>query len=636
MSVKDAGKTIREARLKAGLTQEQLSESICSALSLSRIETGAAGVSPSTFRALMARAGVPGEVFPVFENRNDFECFFCLRHARFHLDAWQLNSAWAELEHVEERNWNNNKFYYQEWLLIYGMLQFRSGCGDHAHLYGLFGKALQISRPAIDSAVPDGLPFSITEVELLLSLAQEALYLNHPEESASVCRQIYSYLQKRNLTFLERNQLLAEYAVVYGKYLIATRDYDAAFRLLDANRHQMVADVNYAPLFELAFLTGLSLFYLGKPSDAWQHFKSAFYSAHATDSCYATICRNFLRSCPGIQIPENMQALPDIPLQHFPLKAIPDPAVFSDGIFDCYNKDVITTGTLIRRLRTEQRISQRVLCQGLCSASHLSKIEKGALQPDIILAETLLQRLGISDREFTFQGNAHEVKLHECRIGLIRYHYLPDANSAAMLQTMHDLLEKEDSVLYRQFYLYMKARHTKLTEERLALFQEALAYTLPEFSIDKITEYRLSWMELTILNNIAWTYLDTEMPHQSLKYLRHILDYQRIMKPDIILQSHIFCITLTRLYRSLYRHKYFKEMIDLPKQKDFTILKYAVGQIGSFYFYYSQAYGECGQYEKVFLPALYSCGAETLREASENKELLQKYLLEDFSLEINY
>ncbi len=58
MSVRNAGTTIKEARLKAGLTQEKLSENVCSVLSLSRIENGSCGVSPSTFQALMQHAGV--------------------------------------------------------------------------------------------------------------------------------------------------------------------------------------------------------------------------------------------------------------------------------------------------------------------------------------------------------------------------------------------------------------------------------------------------------------------------------------------------------------------------------------------------------------------------------------------------
>lgn len=636
MSVKDAGKTIREARLKAGMTQEQLSSNICSALSLSRIENGSAGVSPSTFRALMAHAGVPCETFPIFENWNDYECFFHLRHARFHLNAWQLEPAFSELEQVEKRNWNNNKFYYQEWLLLHGILQFRSDCCDHTRLYDFFLKALQISRPTIDLADFKNQLLSIPEMELLIFLAQEALYNSRLDEAASICAQVHAYLLKRQLTSLERNQLLAEHAIVYGKYLIATHDYDAAFRLLDTNRHQMVADVNYAPLFELAFLTGLASFSLHQQTDAWQHFKSAFYSAHAVGSCYATTCRNYIRNHLATDIPENLLSLPDVPLRHFPLKRIRNAASFSDGVFDCYQKGVVMIGDLIHRLRTEQKISQRVLCHGLCSPSFLSKIESGALQPDIILAETLLQRLGLSDREFTFWGNAREAKLHHFKISLIRYHYLPDENSASMLQEMKQLLTKEDSVLYRQFCLYMEARHTKTAEERMTLFQKALAYTLPDFSIDKITEYRLSWMELTLLNNIAWTYIDTDMPNQSLVYLRRILDYQKATRPDIILQVQIFCISQIRLYRALYRHKYYREILDLPDQIDSSILKYACDQYGAFHFYYCQAFGECGEYEKISRPALYSCGLEDLRESHTNEILLSRYLLEDFALNINY
>ena len=58
MSVQHAGSIIRQARLNAGLTQEQLSDGVCSTLSLSRIENGSAGVSPATFQTLMAHAGI--------------------------------------------------------------------------------------------------------------------------------------------------------------------------------------------------------------------------------------------------------------------------------------------------------------------------------------------------------------------------------------------------------------------------------------------------------------------------------------------------------------------------------------------------------------------------------------------------
>ena len=113
MSAQNAGLIIREARQKAGLSQEQLSEGVCTPLSLSRIENGSAGVSPSTFQALMAHAGVNCEAFPAFANRADFDCFYSLKRARFFLDSWQLTEAYTELEKIETMNWADNKFHYQ-------------------------------------------------------------------------------------------------------------------------------------------------------------------------------------------------------------------------------------------------------------------------------------------------------------------------------------------------------------------------------------------------------------------------------------------------------------------------------------------------------------------------------------------
>lgn len=72
MPVHNANLLIRDARIKAGLTQEQLSEGICTPQALSRIETGMANVSHVTFQALMERAGAQYGRFPVFNSRDGF------------------------------------------------------------------------------------------------------------------------------------------------------------------------------------------------------------------------------------------------------------------------------------------------------------------------------------------------------------------------------------------------------------------------------------------------------------------------------------------------------------------------------------------------------------------------------------
>ena len=111
MPIHNANLLIKEARIKAGLTHEQLSEGICTPQALSRIETGVANVSNVTFQALMERAGAPHGRFPVFNSRNGFECFYGLKRTRLYLDAWQLQSAYNELDKLEQKNWADNKLY---------------------------------------------------------------------------------------------------------------------------------------------------------------------------------------------------------------------------------------------------------------------------------------------------------------------------------------------------------------------------------------------------------------------------------------------------------------------------------------------------------------------------------------------
>ena len=255
MSVQHAGSIIRQARLNAGLTQEQLSDGVCSTLSLSRIENGSAGVSPATFQTLMAHAGIFCEAYPTFSTRADFDCFYALKEVRFYLDSWQLTPACQLLDHIEMLNWADNKFYYQEWLLLHCKLQLRSGHANHAHTYELVRFALKITRSDIDNAAIHSLFLSSVEIELFIYLAQEALYLGDTATAHHVCQQISSYLSARSLSFLERDRLLAENAVVYTKYLLTVCDYKSALELSDFYRHQMILNLDDGLIHELTFLT---------------------------------------------------------------------------------------------------------------------------------------------------------------------------------------------------------------------------------------------------------------------------------------------------------------------------------------------------------------------------------------------
>lgn len=630
MAVRNAGASIREARLKAGLSQEQLSDGICSPLSLSRIENGAAGVSPSTFQALMAHAGAPCEIFPIFANQKDFECFYALKHARFHLDSWQLQPAYEELDKIEEMHWADNKFYYQEWLLLHCKLQFRSGLTNHQEVYSLLLDALHVTRP--DFLLNDfrNLLLSLNEIQILILLAQESLYLNQSTDCLLICTQLDSYLNNSQITYLEKEHLMAENTIVYVKYLLSIFDYDKAATLANEYRHQMVLNAEDGPIFELTFLTGLSIYYLNNTEDALSMIQDAFYSAYSIESSYATTIREYAKKHLKLSFPDYFYSLPDINLLSYPQKKAIDTAFLKEGIYDLFSPDIFTIGTIIQHFRTEQKVSQSVLCQGLCSKSKLSKIENGTLQPDIFLAETLLQRLGISEREFTFWGDVRESNLYELRYKLNRMKYLSKDEKKKLLESFKTYMPCNNPILEQIYFLYSIIVIDN-PEEKLDVLLQGLHCTLPDFDINQIHKYRLSWAELSLLNNIAYTYQykDTEI---SYLYFNKILDYFHMNSPDILLEINIIGLTLFRYCHSLYNNKHYHQLCTLSLNRYMPLVKYKLSNYSFFLFYYSQALGECSDFSNAQKYGHFSYHLQKLIELYVNASDLQKYLLEDFSI----
>ena len=220
MSIYNAGKIIKEARLRAGLTQEELSEGICSALSLSHIENNHTGISPVTFQALMAHAGASHELFPIFANRRDFDCYYSCYRIEFYINSWQLKLAHEELDKLQKWGFANNILYYQKWLYLNGILQIRSGNLNHALVLELLEKALKLTRPHIDYRDFRMVFLSSTELEILICVARELLFVGEDELTFLICSQMNSYLVNSEIDDFTKKTLLAKNALVYSMYFI--------------------------------------------------------------------------------------------------------------------------------------------------------------------------------------------------------------------------------------------------------------------------------------------------------------------------------------------------------------------------------------------------------------------------------
>lgn len=632
MAVRNAGKIIREARLKAGLTQEQMSEDICSVLTLSRIENNSAGVSPSLFQALMSRAGAPRNIFPVFPNRKDFDCFYTLKRARLYLESWQLQEAYDELLKVKNADFSNNKFHYQEWLYLQGCLQSRSGSCEHQLIYEIFISALSVTKPTIDFSDLSNKLFSDIEIELLIEISNELLYLSKHDLTYIICSQLESYINNAELSFIERDRLLSRNAIARTKYLLYTHDYNKALETINEYRHLMVVNSENTSLLELNFWTAMSYYYCGNIEKAHQMFNDTFYSARAIESCYATTCLKFVSENTSIVIDDYIKSLPPIDCKTFKYEKITDSLSLSDGTYDLFSPDVLTLGRLIYILRKEQNISQAVLCQGLCSKSKLSKIENDQLQPDIFLSEALLQRLGVSERVFSFWGNSNYKILYELKSKILNSKLTSLKEQFALLKQFKELLSENNNILL-QFYYALSYDFLDESERRIATLQNALNLTLPDFDILNINNYRLSLIELGIIGNIAYEYREIS-PSKSNLYFSKLLEYRNLSSVNIMFQSLVYPIFIYKYAHSLYHQKYYLQLSNLYTFSVARILKIHLDSLGFFTLFFVQALGECNDYKKAFYYGKCAASIERILELHSNALSIASTLKSDFDIEI--
>lgn len=92
------GEAIRNLRLERGMTQERLSDGICSASSLSKIENGSQVPSRQTFRLLMERLGEPGYTYAHFQSESEYKFYLTLSEFMEAIEQ-------GEVEEMDEKLW---------------------------------------------------------------------------------------------------------------------------------------------------------------------------------------------------------------------------------------------------------------------------------------------------------------------------------------------------------------------------------------------------------------------------------------------------------------------------------------------------------------------------------------------------
>ena len=197
-------------------------------------------------------------------------------------------------------------------------------------------------------------------------------------------------------------------------------------------------------------------------------------------------------------------------------------------------------GEYIAKLRMEKNVSQVQLCEGLCERSMLGKFERGEREPDKLLQNRFLTRLGAVPENYENFLFHEDYVQWERRQGIL--HHILEEN----MDKARELLEEYyrnynmENPLEKQFYLAMLAQIKRYqgadNSELVVLFEAALELTVPNLDERGFQNRILSLEEI----NLLLEYIHCGSMGEELFWYEEILKYIELMKCTQLAKAKIY------------------------------------------------------------------------------------------------
>lgn len=187
---------------------------------------------------------------------------------------------------------------------------------------------------------------------------------------------------------------------------------------------------------------------------------------------------------------------------------------------------------------------------------------------------------------------------------------------------------KDSDVLYKQQYLSMTA---DTSDEML----NALSVTLADFDIDRTTDYRLTWEELSELHILSELFRKNQLYDQSILYLRKLIEYDAQSNNDILLKHNYFPFVIANYCHSLYSSNRFSDAIKLESYCNDILFQCNPDHYSFFLFFYCQALGECNRQDEAYKYGMYTYHMQTMYGYEANAKVIENGLYNDFGINLN-
>jgi transcriptional regulator with XRE-family HTH domain len=564
------GEYIKNAREKAGLSMERCAEGICSVQTLYRVENNKAGISSIVFQAIMSRCGQSAEVFPIFESWADYDCFSEMYKLDMWLDSWQVGKAYDCIKRIEELNFAENKLYYQKWLYCYASMLSKAVSSDYPGIGKMLEKALSISKPYMELKEMSEELFTETEIRILILIAENCILNGAYKEAEQIIKQLETIMSDQVGDREYKELLLIEIRKVSAiLYLVSGKNKEALCRIKEV-RQALLKNSGGETNLDVTFFYGLSEYLAGVKKTGLRYMRAACYSSDAIGAQFARKAITWLDTL-GLKIPEVEETLEYCSEKE--VYALPDlERKLEEESREAKDKELITYGKILKRRRKEQKVSAKVISQGICTESYYSKIENDKAFPDVFLARELMQRLGISSAPFTFYVGKSEEEYHfieNMMVGIERFN--PDKIQEILDEVGPIILSSENNILI-QWYEILRVFHVDNRVNKSEAILKKIQITLEKFEIEDIMNYRLSRNE--VLNALAYCLAqryDTNIS-SAIAGLNYLMRYLRAAYVEELYNKSIKSMIMAALINMLGIQDRHSEILELEHEVTDSII----------------------------------------------------------------
>jgi len=489
---------------------------------LSRIENALQNPNKKTLLKLMNTLGMPVNTFfspylenqpiNIFEKRDEILYLLNTKSPEKYEEAKQL------IRKMEQREGFESGINLQFILSCKAQLN-ELKQQDPADTLLFVNKGMAITYGGFDENTFEGDILKFEEANLLHMMAFAYHRIGKKAGAIKLLRLIQEGLMRLPEDALEKERKLAPILLTLVDFLIKDKCYLEAFNLCKLGNSISIkcSKGKYTP--EFLFKMAICVHKLGNLADCRKYLQQSYFG-------YALLNKKEQAK----QVLDYAQKPLDTPFNTYSVENL----FYEEQVFFMNHVEIKPcsgVGELIAALRHEAELSQQELCRGICSQANFNKIENGKIQANVYYLEAFMQRLGRDINKYfnTFPSvedfYAKQIR-DEINTCIANLNYKTASELLDELKLMKSYRRKG---IGKQFILETEATIFGNCEgydkpEYLNRLKNALEITIPNFDESKTDRYRLTYTEITIINQIAIHYCEAGDIPRGVKLFERLIE----------------------------------------------------------------------------------------------------------------